>query len=320
MAIPFVPRIDDAPYAVIEQLSPLVQRVIAKNPSKFSYHGTGTYLLGTQDVVVVDPGPILDSHRDALIGALAGRNVAGIVVTHCHSDHSPLTEWLHKYSGATRYAIGPHRTFEGWVEEDDHDSSEDDLTAEKETDEERETTDLAFSPDVAVKDGDNFLSTSEFSLQAVATPGHTSNHLCVAMSTERALFTGDHVMGWSTTIVAPPDGDMRQYIDSMHKVINRTDEVLYPTHGGPVTDPHPFLLAYLEHRLEREKQIVAQISSGNNTIPGIVKVLYAQINLQLHRPARRSVWSHLRKLCDDGVVATVDGLPPRLLGEYRLTR
>jgi len=320
MAIPFVPRIDDAPYAAIEQLSPLVQRVIAQNPSKFSYHGTGTYLLGTKDVVVVDPGPILDSHREALIAALDGRHVAGIVVTHCHSDHSPLTEWLHQYTGATRYAIGPHRTFEGWVEEDDHDPSEDDLAAKQESEEERETTDLAFSPDVAVIDNEVFLKTSEFSLQAVATPGHTSNHLCVAMSTERALFTGDHVMGWSTTIVSPPDGDMRQYIDSMHKVINRTDQVLYPTHGGPITDPHPFLVAYLEHRLERERQIVSQISAGNNTIPGIVKVLYAQISLQLHRPARRSVWSHLRKLCDDGVVATVDGQAPRLLGEYRLTR
>ena len=321
MAIPFVPRIDDAPYAVIEQMSPLVQRVIAKNPSKFSYHGTGTYLLGTQDVVVIDPGPILDSHRDALIAALDGRRVAGIVVTHCHSDHSPLTAWLHEYTGATRYAIGPHRQFEGWVEEDDHDSSEDEPLAEKEkdTDEERETTDLAFSPDVAVTDNEVFLKTSEFSLHAVATPGHTSNHLAVAMSVENALFTGDHVMGWSTTIVAPPDGDMRQYMDSMRKIINRTDHILYPTHGGPVTDPHPFLVAYLEHRLERERQIVSQISLGNNTIPGIVKVLYAQISLQLHRPARRSVWSHLRKLCDDGVVSTADGEAPRLLGEYRIT-
>jgi glyoxylase-like metal-dependent hydrolase (beta-lactamase superfamily II) len=318
MAIPFVPRIDDAPYAEITQVSPLIQRVIAKNPSKFSYHGTGTYILGTNDVVVIDPGPKLDSHRDALRAALDGRNVVGIVVTHCHSDHSPLTEWLHGETGATRYAIGPHRVYEGFIEEDDHDASEDDPADAVETDEEKETTDLAFSPDAAVTDGQKFLATKEFALTAVATPGHTSNHLCVSMDTEGALFTGDHVMGWSTTIVSPPDGDMRQYMDSMRKVIARDDRILWPTHGGPVTDPQPFLVAYHEHRLERERQIVAQIASGNNTIPGIVKVLYASIDKKLHRPARRSVWSHLRKLVDDGVVATDDGGEPRLLGSYHL--
>ncbi len=318
MAIPFVPRIDDAPYAVAQNMTPLIQRVIARNPSKFSYHGTGTYVLGTRDVVVIDPGPVLDSHRDALSATLKGRNVVGIVVTHCHSDHSPLTAWLHDETGAPRFAIGPHRTYEGFVEEDDFDPSEEDPDDKKDDDEERETIDLAFAPDVAVVDGETIISTKEFSLTAVATPGHTSNHLAVAMDIDRALFTGDHVMGWSTTVVSPPDGDMRAYIDSMHKVIGRNDAVLWPTHGGPVTDPQPFLAAYLGHRLERERQIVAQIAAGNTTIPGIVKVLYANIDKRLHRPARRSVWSHLRKLVDDGVVATTDGGPPRLLGEYAL--
>ena len=318
MAIPFVPRIDDAPYFECTQVSPLIQRVIAKNPSKFSYHGTGTYLLGSHDVVVIDPGPKLDSHRDALIAALDGRNVVGIVVTHCHSDHSPLTQWLHEFTNAPRFAIGPHKVYEGFVEEDDHDPSEDDPEEKSETEEERETIDLAFAPDVAVVDGEWFMKTSEFSLQAVATPGHTSNHLAVAMDTENALFTGDHVMGWSTTVVSPPDGDMRAYFESMNKVIGRTDSILWPTHGGPVTNPQPFLLAYLEHRVERERQIVAQIAAGNNTSPGIVKVLYAAVDKKLHRPARRSVWSHLRKLVEDGVVVTTDGGAPRLLGSYAL--
>jgi glyoxylase-like metal-dependent hydrolase (beta-lactamase superfamily II) len=318
MSIPFVPRIDDAPYAVAQNMTPLIQRVIARNPSKFSYHGTGTYVLGTRDVVVIDPGPVLDSHRDALAVTLKGRNVVGIVVTHCHSDHSPLTAWLHAETGAPRFAIGPHRTYEGFVEEDDFDPSEEDPNEKKDDEEERETIDLGFAPDVAVADGDVIISTSEFSLSAVATPGHTSNHLAVAMDVDRALFTGDHVMGWSTTIVSPPDGDMRAYIDSMHKVIGRHDSVLWPTHGGPVTDPQPFLAAYLGHRLERERQIVSQIATGNTTIPGIVKVLYANIDKKLHRPARRSVWSHLRKLVDDGVIVTTDGAPPRLLGEYAL--
>lgn len=320
MAIPFVPRIDNAPYAVSEQMSPLIQRVIAKNPSKFSYHGTGTYIVGTQDVVVIDPGPLLDSHQVALAKALEKKNVVGIVVTHCHSDHSPLAAWLHEYTNAPRYAIGPHKTYEGWVEEDDHDPSEDDPAESVNEDDEieRETIDLGFIPDIAVADGSVFFSTAEFSLTAVATPGHTSNHLAIAMDAENALFTGDHVMGWSTTVVAPPDGDMRAYMESMHKVITRTDSVLWPTHGGPITDPQPFLRAYLEHRIEREKQIVQQIAAGNDTIPGIVKVLYAAVDKKLHRPARRSVWSHLRKLVDDGVIVTADGGAPRLLGNYQL--
>lgn len=318
MAIPFVPRIDSAPYATVEQMTPLIQRVIAQNPSKFSYHGTGTYILGTRDVVVIDPGPQLDSHRDALEKALNGRNVVGIVVTHCHSDHSPLTAWLHDITDAPRFAIGPHRVYEGFIEEDDFDPSEEDPDEKKDTDEERETIDLDFSPDVAVVDGETFLSTPEFSLTAVATPGHTSNHLAIAMDIDNALFTGDHIMGWSTTVVSPPDGDMRAYFDSLHKVIGRHDSILWPTHGGPITDPQPFLAAYLEHRQQREHQIIQQLTVGNNTIPGIVKVLYASIDKRLHRPARRSVWSHLRKLVDEGIVVTVDGEAPRLLGEYAL--
>ena len=319
MAIPFVPRIDDAPRGTVERMSPLIERVIADNPSKFTYHGTGTYIVGGRECAVSGPGPRIESHRDALERALAGRTVVGIVVTHCHGDHSPLAAWLHELTGAPRFAIGPHRQYEGWVEEDDRFPDEEDPDEKKSADdEEKETLDLDFAPDIAVRDGETFLSAPGFSMSAVATPGHTSNHMCVAMPEEGALFTGDHVMGWSTTVVSPPDGDMRSYIESMHKVIGRNDAILWPTHGGPVTDPGPFLAAYLGHRLERERQIVAEIAAGNTTIPGIVKVLYAQVDKRLHRPARRSVWSHLRKLCDDGVIATADGGTPRLLGEYRL--
>lgn len=297
-----------------------MQRVIARNPSKFTYHGTGTYIIGTKKVVVVDPGPKLDTHRNALATALTGREVVGIVVTHCHSDHSPLTEWLKQFTGAPTYAIGPHRVIEGYVEEDDHDPSEDepDDTDKSEDDEEREAVDTAFVPDVAVKDGETFIRTDEFELVAVHTPGHTSNHMCVALPAENSLLTGDHIMGWSTTVVSPPDGDMRAYMDSLQKVINRGDGTLWPTHGGAITNPGPFLQAYKEHRLEREVQIVEQVRAGNNTIPGIVKVLYAQVPKKLHRPARRSVWSHMRKLVEDGVVRTADGGEPRLLATYEL--
>lgn len=318
MTIPFVPRIDDQPHGVLAQLTPLVSRVIADNPSKFTYHGTGTYIVGTKNVVVIDPGPRLDSHREALETALRDKHVVGIVVTHCHSDHSPLADWLHLTTGAPRYAIGPHRTVDGYVEEDDFDPTEE-QDERSEDERERETVDTAFVPDVVVADGETFMHTDDFSLGAVATPGHTSNHLCVHMDAENALFTGDHVMGWSTTVVTPPDGSMSDYMASLRKVADRRDSILWPTHGGPVTDPQPFLRAYLRHREEREEQIVAQIRGGNDTIPGIVKVLYADIPTRLHRPARRSVWAHLRKLCDEGRVCTADGGEPRLLARYAPT-
>lgn len=322
-AIPFVPRIDDAPYAIAEQVSPLIQRVIANNPSKFTYRGTGTYIVGTKDVVVIDPGPDIESHRDALERALDGRRVVGIAVTHCHADHSPLSKWLNEQTGAPRFAIGPHAEHPGYVYEDD--SFLDPPAAENEQDENedgdeehKETIDTDFVPDVAVTDGETFIATPEFSLTAVATPGHTSNHMCVAFAEENALFTGDHIMGWSTTVVSPPDGDMTDYMASLQKVIHRNDSILWPTHGGPVREPQPFLHAYAAHRYERERQIIQQLELGPRTIHDIVEVLYAEVPQPLHKPARRSVWSHLRKLHNDTIVVTTDNGAPRLLSTYQL--
>ncbi len=319
MTIPFVPRIDHVPRGTVQRVHPLVERIIAGNPSKFTYHGTGTYIVGNREVVVIDPGPVIDAHRDAIAAALQGRSVVAIAVTHCHSDHSPLAEWLHGHTGAPRVAIGPHRVIEGWTEDDDFDPSEEiddaDMHDDAEAAEERETIDLDFAPDVAVGDGDVVARTTEFTMRAVATPGHTSNHMCLSVDEDAMLFTGDHVMGWSTTVVAPPDGDMADYIASLHKVRGRGDRVLWPTHGGPVTDPGPFLDAYLAHRLERERGILEQIRLGNDTIPGIVGVLYADVHRRLHRPARRSVWSHLRKLHSEGLVVPEDG-EGRLLGRW----
>lgn len=316
--IPFVPRIDDAPYAVAEQVSPLVQRVIANNPSKFTYHGTGTYIIGTKDVVVVDPGPEIESHREALERALVGRRVVGIAVTHCHADHSPLAKWLNEFSSAPRFAIGPHAEHPGYVHEDDSHLDPPSSKDHVDDEEHKETIDTDFVPDIAVIDGETFIATPEFSLTAVATPGHTSNHMCVAFAEENALFTGDHIMGWSTTVVSPPDGDMADYMASLQKVIHRSDSILWPTHGGPVTDPQPFLHAYAHHRYERERQIIAQLENGPRSIHEIVEVLYVDVPQPLHKPARRSVWSHLRKLFNDGVVAVTEGDQPRLLSTYQL--
>jgi glyoxylase-like metal-dependent hydrolase (beta-lactamase superfamily II) len=306
-AIPFV-TLDAPRYGEVVAVSPLVRRVIAENPSKYTYFGTGTYIVGHEDVAVIDPGPLLDSHRDALAAALDGARVRAILVTHCHSDHSPLAAWLGNETGAPTFAFGPHGTAESDSELDDE--IEEGVTLE-------ETTDLAFVPDVRVGDGEVAAMGSGWTMRGVHTPGHTSNHMCYSLDEERALFTGDHVMGWSTTVVSPPDGDMRDYIDSLRKVMARDDATLWPTHGAPVTSPQPFLQAFLDHRLEREAQVLAAVRSGLTDIEAMVKVMYADVREELHKVAARSVLSHLIKLVDDGVVA-VDG-PPGSAATYVAT-
>ncbi|HEY0520080.1 MAG TPA: MBL fold metallo-hydrolase [Ilumatobacteraceae bacterium] len=298
-SIPFV-TLDAPRYGAAVRVSPLVRRVIAENPSKFTYFGTGTYIIGSGDVAVIDPGPILDGHRDALAAALEGERVTAILITHCHSDHSPLAAWLRESSGAPTIAFGPHAI----IASDDDDEGEGaelepGMTLE-------ETTDTGFVPDVRVADGDIAAAGTGWTMRAVHTPGHTSNHMCYALEEERSLFTGDHVMGWSTTVVSPPDGDMRDYIDSLRKVIARNDASLWPTHGAPVTDPQPFLAAFLEHRLEREAQVLAAVRSGQSAIPGMVEQMYADVRPELHKAAGRSVLSHLIKLVDDREI-TVEG-------------
>lgn len=293
--IPFV-TLDEPRYGEAVQVSPLVRRVIANNPSRYTYFGTGTYIVGGSDVAVIDPGPELDEHRAALVAALAGLQVRAILVTHCHSDHSPLARWLAAETGAPTIAFGPHVVDgDGDIDE----NIEEGVTLE-------EAIDTAFDPDVRIADADVAAEGDGWTMRAVFTPGHTSNHMCYALEEERVLFTGDHVMGWSTTVVSPPDGDMRAYIDSLRKVIGRRDVSLWPTHGAPVTDPQPFLEAFLGHRLEREAQVLNAVRSGTTTIDAMVKVLYADVREELHKAAGRSVLAHLVKLVDDGAV-TVDG-------------
>lgn len=305
MTIPFVAPLEDVRYGVVEQVSPLIRRVIAENPSKYSYRGTGTYIVGSGDVAVIDPGPALDTHRDALAAALQGARVRAILITHCHSDHSPLAAWLGEETGAPTIAFGPHGAV-GTADDDE----ESDVKVE-------ESIDLAFVPDVAAADGDVVFEVGGATLRAVHTPGHTSNHLCFSLDAEDALFTGDHVMGWSTTVVSPPDGDMRAYIDSLAKVRGRHDRVLWPTHGNPVTDVAPFLDAYLAHRVEREHQVLAQVRAGVTGISDMVAVLYADVREELHKAAGRSVFAHLVKLVADGVVAVDGDVPLTLKSAFR---
>ena len=292
MGIPYI-RAFESPYESAVRVTPLITRVLTNNPGPFTFKGTGVYIVGDRNVAVIDPGPDDPAHVEALKRALDGKTVTHILVTHTHSDHSPAAAPLKAWSGAKTYAFGPHGSGK----------AEDGVTVE-------EGGDRAFMPDVRVKDGE-IIAGNGFTFECVYTPGHTSNHMCFALKEENALFTGDHVMGWSTTVVTPPDGDMAQYMASVQKLIARDDKILYPTHGAPITDPKPFLKAYLEHRLEREAQILACIRDGVTTIPAMVARIYVDVDKRLHPAASRSVLAHLIQLEQEGRVVN-DG------GQYRL--
>ena len=321
MGIPFV-TLDDPRYGEAVQVSPLIRRVIARNPSKFTYFGTGTYIVGRGDVAVIDPGPVLEGHKAALASALEGCTVRAILVTHCHSDHSPLAAWLHEETGAPMVAYGPHVLNTTWIDDDDaplDDDGPDPMTEAAGGAEEgatEESLDLAFSPSVRVRHGDLAAEGDGWTIRAVHTPGHTSNHMAIALEEERALFTGDHVMGWSTTVITPPDGDMRDYLASLEIVRRRADAVLWPTHGAPVTDAVPFIEAFVQHRLDREAQVLAAVRDGVTLVPEMVRRLYVGVNEKLYRAAGRSVLAHLIKLVDDGLVR-YEGERPGVKVEYR---
>lgn len=269
-----------APYGEAVRLSPLIRRVLANNPGPYTFMGTGSYIVGARDVAVIDPGPLLPSHVEALQRALAGLRVTHILVTHTHADHSSAAAALRQWSGAATYGFGEHPA-------DDEDIEE--------------GADRGFVPDALLKDGD-VIEAAGVTLDCLHTPGHLSNHLCFALREERALFTGDHVMGWSTSVVSPPGGDMGDYIASLKKVMARRDRTLYPTHGAPIENPAPLLEAYLAHRLEREAQIAACLGDGVSSIAGIVARLYADVDVRLHPAAARNVLAHLLKLEKDGRV------------------
>jgi glyoxylase-like metal-dependent hydrolase (beta-lactamase superfamily II) len=281
--IPF-DRSFEAPYGEHIRLSPLIARVLAPNPGPFTFRGTGVYIIGTNNVVVIDPGPDIPEHVSALKTALAGRDISHILLTHTHNDHSPAAAALKAWSGAKTYAFGPHpraQNGHGVMVE--------------------EGGDMAFEPDVRVRDGD-ILSADGFTIECVFTPGHTSNHMCYGLREEQSLFTGDHVMGWSTTVVAPPDGDMAAYRANVAKLLARDDRVLWPTHGGPIRNPKPFLEAYLAHRAEREAQILACLQDGITTIREIVARLYVDVDKRLYPAAGMSVLAHLIELVHEGRV------------------
>jgi glyoxylase-like metal-dependent hydrolase (beta-lactamase superfamily II) len=314
--IPYVRDID-IEYGRVDSVSPLIRRVVANNPSKFTYLGTGTYLIGHGDVAVIDPGPDLPEHVEAIMSALEdGERVTDILVTHTHIDHSPAVPMVQERTGAPSWGYGPH----GALGPDDPTDrvvfGDEEADGSKGGDEPREGADTGFSPDHAIRDGD-VISGPGWTIEAVYTPGHTSNHLCFALREERALFTGDHVMGWSTSVIGPPDGDLGRYLASLEKLLPRDDQIFWPTHGPPVTDPKPFVRAFIEHRADRERQLVEGLAAGRSTIAELVPAMYADVAKELWRPAGASTYALLLKLVAEHRVRTDDD-PPRRTSRYFL--
>ena len=274
---------DSTAYGVLAPRSPLVRRLLARNPSPFTFTGTGTFVVGSGTVAVIDPGPDDPAHVAALIAGLAGETVSHIVVTHTHMDHSPAAPALKAATGARIVGCAP------LVLSDDGPRADAGF-------------DASYAPDAVMTEGDS-VSGPGWTLTAVATPGHTSNHLCFALEQEKALFTGDHVMGWSTTVVAPPDGDMADYMASLQKLMVRDDAVYHPTHGEPVTDPQRFVKHLIGHRRQRETQVLRAIGEGLVTIPQMVAAMYAMVDKRLHPAAGLSVLAHLIDLEQRGRVA-----------------
>ncbi|MEM9514832.1 MAG: MBL fold metallo-hydrolase [Actinomycetota bacterium] len=325
MSIDFLTQ-DVPPYGKVEVTTATIRRVTAHNPSKFTYHGTGTYIVGHGDVAVIDPGPRLDEHREALARALDGERVQSILVTHCHSDHSPLAAWLAAETGAPLKAVGPHPSDpwdigalpDGALEYREPESPDTAGSESADPPTVEESIDRAFVPDVEVRAGDVVAAADGWTMRAVPTPGHTSNHCCFALDdgTETSLFSGDHLMGWSTTVIGPPDGDIITYLRSLDVVVERNDAVAYPTHGPPVRNPASFAAQLLAHRRDRHAQVLNAVEAGEATIPDIVVDLYRDVHPRLHKPAAASVLAHLVALVDEGRVVT-DDERPRLDGTYR---
>lgn len=292
MDTPFDPA--GMPTGTLLQLSPLVGRVLAPNPSPFTYTGTQTYLIGRSppksgDVAVIDPGPDDAAHIAALLQAIGDRPVRAILCTHTHRDHSPAARPLAERIGAPIIGCAP-------------------LTLDDDGPRADAAFDAGYRPDHILADGER-VAGEGWTLEAVATPGHTSNHLCFALQEEGVLFTGDHVMGWATSVISPPDGDMSDYMRSMQRLLDRRDAIYYPAHGDPVDNPQRLVRGMMGHRKQREGQIIRFLErNGASEIPDMVAEMYKGVDPRLYGAAGRSVLAHLIDLDGRGIAAaTGDG-------------
>lgn len=277
-----------------------IVRVTAGNSGPLTFHGTNSYIIGCDTLAVIDPGPDDEAHWQALIAAIAGRPVSHILVTHTHKDHSPLAARLKAETGAQTVAEGPHRAARP--------------LNPGEINPLQESSDSGFEPDITLADGES-IDGDGWRLTGIATPGHTANHMAFALEGSDLTFSGDHVMAWATTIIAPPDGAMGDYMASLDRLIERADACLLPGHGGAVMEPASFCRALKTHRRMREAAIAGRIEKGDRTIPEMVAAIYRDTDKRLWGAAALSVLAHLEDLVAQGRVIT-DG-PPALKGEYR---
>ncbi len=277
-----------ARYGESESLSPLIRRVLARNPGPFTFKGTGTFIIGRGTVAVIDPGPDDAAHLAALDAALAGEHVSHILVTHTHRDHSPAARLLSESTGAPVMAFGPHpRSAHHGAPRLDHGG------------------DMDFLPDRCLAGGE-IISGPGWTLEAVHTPGHLANHLCFALREEKALFSGDHVMAWSTSVIAPPEGHMGNYLSSLEKCLERDEVIYWPTHGGPVTRPRRFVRAIIGHRKMRERAVLDRLAAGDTTAPDMVPHIYKGLDPRLNGAAAFSLLAHLEHLVEKGKVVKSD--------------
>ncbi|MFG1301148.1 MBL fold metallo-hydrolase [Xanthobacter sp. V3C-3] len=291
----------DVPAGRVDQVSPLVRRVVAPNPSPFTFTGTCSYIIGRGQVAILDPGPDDPAHVAALLDAVRGEEVTDIVVTHTHRDHSPAAAAIQAATGARTVGEGPHRAARPLAigEVNPLDAS----------------ADMAFRPDLVIPDGET-LAGRGWSLTGIATPGHCANHMAFALAEDDLVFSGDHVMAWATSIVAPPDGAMGDYIRSLEKLATRTERLYLPGHGGPVTDAPAFVRDYLDHRRAREAAILRALDRDVETIPDLVRGIYIGLDPRLVGAASLTVLAHLEHLVASGRVVT-DSEMAAMSGRFR---
>ena len=273
-------------YGVAETLSPLIRRIVAPNPGAFTFHGTGTYLIGHRRVAVIDPGPPIAAHVEAIVQAVAGQSISHILVTHTHADHSPAAALLQARCGAPTFGFAPHSRPPAGVRE--------------------AGADYDFVPDIRLADGDMIVGEG-WRLQAVHTPGHCANHLCFALPPEQVLFCGDQLMAWSTTVIAPPDGNLAAYLHSLEQLKRRSESIYWPTHGAPITRPTAYIEQTIRHRLARVEQVAAAVRRGDGRIADLRRRIYPDIDAALHTGAERSILAALHFLQQQGRVRLLAG-------------
>jgi len=293
----------DLPPGQVQEVMPGVRRLLANNPSPFTFRGTVSYIVGRGQVALVDPGPLDEAHIAALLDAVRNETVTHIFVTHTHRDHSPAVPRIKAATGAVVLAEGPHRPARPL-----HSGEAPRLDASNDTE---------FRPDRALADGE-IVRGSGWTIEAITTPGHTANHMAFALNEAGLVFSGDHVMAWSTPVVAPPDGSMGDYMASLQKLALRPESIYLPGHGGAVSDARRFVRAYILHRQAREAAILRQLSKGEADIPAIVRAIYVGLDPRLIKAAGFSVLAHLEDLVSRGLVAT-DGAPA-IDSRYRLSK